>query len=121
MWLLLIAAFQAVLFAQVATPGGACCHALEVGPVVMTVADMDRSLDFYSQVLNFQKVSDTERSGPEFDQLYGLSNAHIRAVDLKLGDDTIELLQFIGIAGALMPADVHQQRSRIPARGDHRQ
>jgi catechol 2,3-dioxygenase-like lactoylglutathione lyase family enzyme len=105
--LLFVAAFQAVLVAQVATPNGACCHALEVGPVVMTVADVDRSVDFYSHVLTFQKVSDTDRSGPEFDQLYGIHDAHVRAVDLKLGDETIELLQFIGIAGASVPADAH--------------
>ena len=28
-----------------------------------TVADMDRSVDFYSRVLDFQKVSDTEVAG----------------------------------------------------------
>ena len=39
----------------------------------MTVSDMDRSVDFYTSVLTFEKVSDTERSGPEFDQLYGVS------------------------------------------------
>lgn len=54
------------------------CHALEVGPVVMTVPDMDRSVEFYSHVLAFQKVSDNERSGPDFDQLYGIHDAHAR-------------------------------------------
>jgi catechol 2,3-dioxygenase-like lactoylglutathione lyase family enzyme len=99
--------FQAALVAQVATPSGTCCHALEVGPVVMTVADMDRSVDFYSHVLTFQKVSETERSGPEFAQLYGIHDVHVRAVDLKLGDESIELIQFIGIAGAPVSTDAH--------------
>jgi catechol 2,3-dioxygenase-like lactoylglutathione lyase family enzyme len=71
----------------------------------MTVADMDRSVEFYTHVLTFEEVSDTARSGPEFDQLYGVTDAHIRAVDLKLGDETIELLQFIGARGVPVPMD----------------
>ena len=105
--LLLVAAFQAVLVAQVVAASAACCHALEVGPVVMTVADMDRSVDFYSKVLTFRKVSDTEQSGPDFDQLYSIHDAHVRAVDLKLGDETIELLKFAGRNGTPVPADAH--------------
>ena len=31
-----------------------------VGPIGMTVADADRSIAFYSQVLGFEKVSDVE-------------------------------------------------------------
>ena len=50
-WLLL-AAFQSVLAGQ---PGSASGHALQVGPVVMTVSDMDRSVDFYTRVLTFEK------------------------------------------------------------------
>jgi len=80
-------------------------HALQVGSVVMTVADMDRSVEFYTHVLTFEKRHDAERSGREFDELYGVPNAHIRAVELQLGEENIELLQFIGTIGAPVPAD----------------
>src|SRR5271157_3432535 len=100
-WLLL-AAFQASLAGQLGSASG---HALQVGPVAMTVSDMDKSVTFYTGVLTFEKVSDRERSGPEIDQLYGVSRAHIRVVDLKLGDESIELMQFLGAAGAPVPAD----------------
>ena len=100
-WLLL-AAFQSLLVGQMGSARG---HALQVGPVVMTVSDMDRSVDFYTRVLTFDKRSDAERSKPEFDQLYGVSHSHIRVVDLKLGEESIELLQFIGAAGAPVPGD----------------
>jgi len=100
-WLLL-AAFQASLAGQLGSASG---HALRVGPVVMTVSDMDRSVTFYTSVLTFEKVGDTERGGLEFDQLYGISRAHIRVVDLKLGEESIELMQFLGAAGAPVPAD----------------
>ena len=100
-WLLL-AVLQASLGGQLGSASG---HALQVGPVAMTVSDMDKSVTFYTRVLTFEKVSDTERSGPEFDQLYGVSGAHIRVVDLKLGGESIELMQFLGAAGAPVPAD----------------
>ena len=31
-----------------------------IGPILITVADMDRSIDFYSRILTFEKVSDAE-------------------------------------------------------------
>jgi catechol 2,3-dioxygenase-like lactoylglutathione lyase family enzyme len=91
-------------YAQVAQDT-VCCHAEHVGPVVMTVLDMNRSVDFYSRVLTFQKISDRERSGREYEVLYGVPGAHLRTVDLKLGDDSIELQQFLGISGAPIPTD----------------
>jgi catechol 2,3-dioxygenase-like lactoylglutathione lyase family enzyme len=100
-WLLL-ASFQSLLAGQ---PGSARGHALQVGPVAMTVSDMDKSVTFYTRVLTFEEVSDRERSGPEIDQLYGVSRAHIRVVDLKLGDESIELMHFLGSTGAPVPAD----------------
>ena len=100
-WLLL-AAFQIALAGQTRPASG---HALQVGPVAMTVSDMDRSVTFYTSVLSFEKVSDRERSGPEIDQLYGVSRAHVRVVDLKLGDESIELMQFVGAAGKPVPTD----------------
>ena len=100
-WLLLVAC-QGSVFGQLATSSG---HALQIGPVVMTVSDMNRSVDFYTTVLPSRKSTETDRSGPEFDRLYGVPNTHVRVVDLKLGDESIELLQFLGAAGAPVPAD----------------
>jgi catechol 2,3-dioxygenase-like lactoylglutathione lyase family enzyme len=93
--LLLVAALPALLAAQT--------RVLQVGPVVMTVGDMDRSVEFYTRVLTFEKQADVQRSGREIDELYRVHHAQVRAVDLKLGDETIELLQFIGTVGTPMP------------------
>lgn len=71
----------------------------------MTVADMDRSVEFYTHVLTFEKQLEVERSGLGIDELYGVPNARIRIVELKLGDETIELLQFIGSPGVPVPSD----------------
>ena len=51
-----------------------------VDAVGMTVADMDRSLEFYTKVLNFEPVSDTEVWGPEYEQLQGIFGLRMRKV-----------------------------------------
>ena len=38
----------------------------EVGAIGMTVSDMDASIDFYSRVLSFEKVSDFEVTGEAY-------------------------------------------------------
>ena len=99
---LLFAALQASPAGQ---PRPTTGHALQVGTVAMTVSDMDRSVTFYTGVLTFKKVSDRKRSGPEFDQLYGIGHTQLRVVDLNLGDESIELRQFLGVTGTPVPRD----------------
>jgi catechol 2,3-dioxygenase-like lactoylglutathione lyase family enzyme len=71
----------------------------------MTVSDMDRAVDFYTRVLTFQETADFERSGADYEQLYNLPNVHLRVVDLKLGDESIELLQFAGVSSTPIQSD----------------
>ena len=53
-----------------------------VDSVGMTVADMDRSVDFYSKVLSFEKVSDIEVWGSEYEHLQGVFGLRMRVVVL---------------------------------------
>ena len=76
-----------------------------VGPIQMTVADMDRSVDFYSHVLTFEKISDTEIAGEDVERLFGVFGARVRVVRMKLGDESIELVQFLAPRGRAIPAD----------------
>jgi hypothetical protein len=39
----------------------------------MTITDMDRSLEFFSKVLNFEKLSDVEVHGAEYEKLQACS------------------------------------------------
>src|SRR5204862_4615225 len=57
-----------------------------------TVSDMDRSVEFYS-ALTFQKVSDIEVSGEEFEHLEGVSGARSRIVRMRLGNEYLDLTQ----------------------------
>lgn len=58
--------FVSTALAPAAT-GQALIHAVDA--VGMTVADMDRSLAFYTQVLSFEPVSDVEVTGSEYEHL----------------------------------------------------
>jgi len=66
-----------------------------VALVGFTVSDMDRSIAFYRDVLTFKPVSDVEVDGPEYDQLYGIFGVRARIVRMQLGEQQIELTQFI--------------------------
>jgi catechol 2,3-dioxygenase-like lactoylglutathione lyase family enzyme len=76
-----------------------------VDAVGMTVADMDRSIAFYGQVLGFAKVSDTEVWGPEYERLQGVFGLRIRVVRMRLGDEQIELTEYLTPRGRPIPAD----------------
>jgi len=66
---------------------------------------MDRSLDFYSRVLTFEKVSDTELAGNDVEHLFGVFGARVRVVRMKLGDEYVELVQFLSPRGRSIPVD----------------
>src|SRR5262249_21282773 len=96
------------LAAPVAAPG-ARSYVVSVGPIAMTVADADRSAAFYGDVLGFEKVGDTEVGGELWDRLYGVPKPRLRVVQMRLGDERIELLEFLTPRGRPIPADSRSQ------------
>ena len=76
-----------------------------VGPIGMTVSDMDASIDFYSRVLSFEKVSDVEVTGEEYERLQGVFGLRMRVVRMKLGDEFIELTEYLTPKGRPVPVD----------------
>ena len=66
-----------------------------VASVGFTVSDMDRSIAFYREVLAFKPVNDIEVDGPEYDHLYGIFGVRARVVKLQLGEEQLELTQFL--------------------------
>jgi catechol 2,3-dioxygenase-like lactoylglutathione lyase family enzyme len=76
-----------------------------VHSIGMTVSDMDRALAFYTGILSFEKTSDAEVSGEPFERLYGVFGLRIRVVTLRLGEEILELTEFLTPHGRPMPAD----------------
>lgn len=71
----------------------------------MTVEEMDRSVEFYTKVLTFTKIADFYVSGSEYDKLYDLDNVRIRVVRLRLGQETLNLMQFDKPKGRKVPVN----------------
>ena len=101
---LVLAWWVSTALAQPAT-GQALIHAVDA--IGMTVADMDRSLAFYTQVLAFAPVSDVEVTGSEYEHLQGVFGLRMRVVRLRLGDEAIVLTEYLAPKGRPIPADSH--------------
>jgi catechol 2,3-dioxygenase-like lactoylglutathione lyase family enzyme len=78
---------------------------MAVDSVALTVSDMNRALDFYTKVLTFEKVADREVAGDEYEHLLGVFGLRVRSVRLRLGEEHIELMQFLAPHGRPIPAD----------------
>jgi catechol 2,3-dioxygenase-like lactoylglutathione lyase family enzyme len=87
--------FNSAIIAQVTT----------VDAIGITVKEMDRSVKFYTEVLGFKKVSDTELAGPEYEQLQGVFGLRMRVVRLQLGEEFIELTDYLTSGGRSIPED----------------
>src|ERR1043165_9120248 len=89
----LFALFASVTLADVSVDG-----------VGVTVSDMDRAVAFYSE-LAFQKVSDVEVLGDTYEHLEGVFGARMRIVQMQLGGEHIDLIQFLAPPGRPIPMD----------------
>ncbi len=95
-----------------ALAAAAALRATESRPIVtavdsieMTVSDLDRSVDFYTKVLSFEKVSETEVDGPAYEHLEGVFGLRIRTARLRLGSEYIELSEYLAPRGRPAPPD----------------
>src|SRR5262245_3186359 len=78
--------------------------AISVESIGMTVSNMDRAVEFYS-ALGFQKISDTEVLGDDFEHLEGVFGARMRVVRMQLGNEYLDLTQYLAPPGRPIPAD----------------
>ena len=76
-----------------------------VDAIGITVSDMDRAIDFYSRVLTFTKASDVEVTGSEYEHLVGVFGVRMRIVRMTLGDEAIDLTEFLAPRGRPIPVD----------------
>jgi len=76
-----------------------------VDAVGMTVSDMDRSVAFFTDVLTFEKISDVELAGEEYERLQGVFGLRMRVVRLRLGSEQIELTEYLAPRGRRIPED----------------
>jgi catechol 2,3-dioxygenase-like lactoylglutathione lyase family enzyme len=92
-------------FASTALPAAPLVERLD--SVSIPVADADRSREFYQRVLGFAPVADREVHGEAYERLFGVFGVRLRSVRMTLGEESIELQQFLAPRGRPLPADTH--------------
>jgi catechol 2,3-dioxygenase-like lactoylglutathione lyase family enzyme len=85
--------------------GNQAVQAEAVRAIGITVSDLDRSVDFFTRVLTFEKVSEVEADGAEYEQLTGVFGVRIRVARLRLGNEYLELTQYLAPEGRPVPID----------------
>lgn len=81
----------------------AYAKAIELKSIALTVSDLDRSVTFYEQSMNFKKVSEQVIVNQNFDYVTGVFASRVRSVELQLGDEKIQLNQFLNASGKPIP------------------
>ena len=77
----------------------------EVGPIGLTVDELDRVLPFYTKTLTFGLKNITTADGSEQDALLGLDGTATRSAELLLGAERIILSEHITNKGRPIPPD----------------
>jgi len=77
----------------------------EVGIIELTVGDLGRELNFYTNTLPFELLSVSESSGEEQGARLGLPGARLRVATLKLGEEHIALTEHLTNKGRPIPSD----------------
>jgi catechol 2,3-dioxygenase-like lactoylglutathione lyase family enzyme len=99
-WLTIGIALWMVLIAGTALAAGR-----EVRAIALTVSDLDAAVTFYERALGFTKVGERTVADREHDYLTGVFGTRVRTATLALGDETIELDQYLSPAGRPVPVD----------------
>jgi catechol 2,3-dioxygenase-like lactoylglutathione lyase family enzyme len=76
-----------------------------IGRISFTTADADGLASFYRRAFGFEAMETEHHGGTSFARLTGVAGARARALPLRLGEQTIELLTFTQ-AGAPYAADI---------------
>ncbi|MDX2178037.1 MAG: VOC family protein [Bryobacteraceae bacterium] len=79
-----------------------------VESIGMTVSDLDRSIEFFTKVLDFERVSESEEAGEALERATGVFGSRVRRARLRLGGEFLDLTEFLAPTGRPAP---HDQRS----------
>jgi len=66
-----------------------------VKTIGFTVDDADSEADFFTKVLQFEKIADFRLVGRAYDTMQGVFNSNMRVVQLRLGGQIVELTKYV--------------------------
>jgi catechol 2,3-dioxygenase-like lactoylglutathione lyase family enzyme len=77
-----------------------------VGAIGFTVSDLDAAVRFYTEVLDFEpRGAIVEIAGPGAARLQGVFGLRMRVARLALGEETLELTEYLAPQGHAFPED----------------
>ncbi len=76
---------------------------LNVAAIGVTVRSLEQSVAFYRDVLRFEVVGVEEREGEAFERVTGVFAAHARTAVLRLGEERLELTEYLAPEGRSVP------------------
>ena len=98
-WLRTLVAFSGAcaltLGVALAARGEPGARASAVARVGFTVRDLDASVRFFTEVLDFERVSERELAGEAIERLTGVFAARVRVARLRLGSEELELSEYL--------------------------
>jgi len=75
-----------------------------VTSIGLTVADLEREVEFFTGVLDFELLGTQEDAGEPHERLEGVFGLRKRVARLRLGKEVVELTEFLAPEGAPYPA-----------------
>jgi catechol 2,3-dioxygenase-like lactoylglutathione lyase family enzyme len=85
------------------TPKTTSVAVKEIDRIGFTVSNLDEVIIFFTEALEFKKIAEFDLSGLEFDTLTGIPNSKVKIAQLKLGDQILELTQYLTPKGRPIP------------------
>ncbi|MGB3534724.1 MAG: VOC family protein [Microcoleaceae cyanobacterium] len=73
--------------------------------ITVTVCDLTQAQNFYTQALGFKRVGETTFTDSSYNQLTSTSSSSVQLVTLQLGDELIELIQYLDLKAEPLPKD----------------
>ena len=102
------AAFIALFAFAVVARADAPVRVRAVARAGFTVSDLDASVKFFTEVLEFEKSSERELAGDAIEHLSGVFAARVRVARLRLGSEEIELSEYLApSSGRAFPENTH--------------
>lgn len=78
-----------------------------VGPICITVKSLDKSVQFYTQVLSFKLLGTEDVYGENQEHLLGKFGIHYKIAHLQLGDEQVDLIDYLTSGGRSIPETQH--------------
>jgi len=80
-------------------------HVVGVGPLGITVSDLDGAVDWYTSTLGFRAIDEFELASDAHERLTGVFGLRCRVARLRLGEEVIELVDYLAPEGRPIPTD----------------